>query len=127
MIVKLLETKSAGGCGKIVGQFNAYWVKTISPESCLKFKYLRNILNMSCLSRDEFMEYANDKTCYGWFINDVERYREPMPYDKRAPQSWCYEDDFTVILSIHKRWSDKILSGEKTMEIRKSYPTKGLK
>jgi len=127
MIFKLLETKSSGGCGMIVGEFETRWVEMITPENCKRFRYIRKILRKSCLSREELLNYANGKTVYGLYVGEYERYKKPTPYNKRAPMSWCYENDDTVILSIHKKWADKILSGEKTMELRKSYPKRGVK
>ena len=44
----------------------------------------------------------------------------------KAPQSWqyAYDKNFekTVLISIKPEWTCKILNGEKTIEVRKSYP-----
>lgn len=48
---------------------------------------------------------------------------------KKAPQSWCYAQkeegvlkEQCVIVSIKPKWTEKILNGEKTIEIRKTAP-----
>lgn len=43
----------------------------------------------------------------------------------KAPQSWChawFNGEKCILISIKPKWVEKILRGEKTLEIRKTYP-----
>ncbi len=63
-------------------------------------------------------------------VMQLDAYRKYLWRQKvtRAPQSWCYaiyNGELVVLLSIHHKYAELIYSGEKTAEIRKSYPRKG--
>lgn len=51
-------------------------------------------MDKTCVTKSEFLEYANGKQVYGWEIEKPKRYKTPIDLSafgiKRAPQSWCY-------------------------------------
>lgn len=117
------HTKYGYGRGKVIGEF-------ICDKVCMSFiGYMKNepcywdILNGSCLTKDEIMNYGKWKTLYGWHISDLKIYDRPReleefrkPCDRfldcctcrrlvrneymscdnkitRPPLSWCYVED----------------------------------
>ena len=111
------------GRGKVIGEF-------ICDKVYMSFVgYRKNepcywdILNGSCLTKDEIMNYGKWKTLYGWHISDLKIYDKPRelsefrkPCDRfldcctcrrlvhneymscdnkitRPPLSWCYVED----------------------------------
>jgi len=124
MKVLLIVTKSTGGSGNIVGEFRTNKIFKIHPLNLYDANaiYARNILKQACLTKYQFLKYANNKVCYAWnVINPIKYEREFIP-TKRTPQSWVYLDENTILMSIYKEWADKIFSGKKTLEIRKTHP-----
>lgn len=124
--IKLYETKSQGGCGKIVGEVDYLGSFRVDPlclfDECAE--YVNSLLKAGCLAKNQFLKYANGKTRYAWFISNPVKYSKPkeLPNGIKAPQSWRYCAG-GVILAIHKEWNEKILSGEKTVEFRSTHPS----
>lgn len=110
-------------CGKVIGEFvcdkvDMEFVGYRKNEPCYW-----DILNGSCLTKDEIMNYGKWKTLYGWHISDLKIYDKPKelsefrkPCDRfldcftcrrlvrneymscdnkinRPPQLWCYVED----------------------------------
>ena len=109
-------------CGKVIGEFlcdKVYMslVGYMKNEPCYW-----DILNGSCLTKDEIMNYGKWKTLYGWHISDLKIYNKPKELNEfrkhckmtlpmcdrceyysiwrgrcenitRPPQSWCYAED----------------------------------
>ena len=125
MIAYIYETKNGGGYGKIVGEIFVNKFVEISPLNLFNRKkdITEEYLKKACLTDHNFLEYANGKTCYGWIISSSFKYNVPIEL-YNPPQSWQYDNNYSIILSVHKKWIKKILIGEKTIEIRKSYPKK---
>ena len=83
------HTKYGYGRGKVIGEFicdKVYMslVGYMKNEPCYW-----DILNGSCLTKDEIMNYGKWKTLYGWHISDLKIYdkpkelsefRKPCPY-----------------------------------------------
>lgn len=89
--------------GKVIGEFVCDKFITAQPG-----KYCKIPLAAAQLDAYEVMDYADEKTVYGWHISDLEMYDKPKelreftkPYGTiikafdsrfitRPPQSWCY-------------------------------------
>ena len=116
------HTKYGYGRGKVIGEFicdKVYMslVGYMKNEPCYW-----DILNGSCLTKDEIMNYGKWKTLYGWHISDLKIYDKPKELSEfrkhckmtlpmcdrceyysiwrgrceniiRPPQSWCYVED----------------------------------
>lgn len=128
MIVKLYETKNSGGCGKIVGEIDVDGYNLLKPLDLFEKnprEYMLYELEQACISQNQFLRYANGKSCKGWQIMDHIKYEDPvdLPDGIKAPQSYLWHNGY-LILAIHKAHSDKIFEGKKTIEIRHTYPNK---
>ena len=71
------HTKYGYGRGKVIGEFicdKVYMslVGYMKNEPCYW-----DILNGSCLTKDEIMNYGKWKTLYGWHISDLKIYDKP--------------------------------------------------
>jgi len=123
-LIKLYETKSCDGCGKVVGEVWLEGLDYICPLDLFDSGALKALvmLNKACLSQNQFLDYANGRKCKALYLTQPHRYLAPqdLPAGMHAPQNFCYGDD-CIYLAIHKIWADKILSGEKQIEIRKSF------
>lgn len=102
------------GSGRIVGEFVCNMIYRIGCDSIGIFshysvdifdnhvyEYLALYpdssfapMSKTCVTKSEFLEYANGKQVYGWEIEKPKRYKTPIDLSafgiKRAPQSWCY-------------------------------------
>lgn len=51
-------------------------------------------MHNTCVTKSEFLDYANGKQVYGWEIEGAKRYKTPIDLSTfgliRQPQSWCY-------------------------------------
>lgn len=80
------------GRGKVIGEF-------ICDKVYMSFVgYMKNepcywdILNGSCLTKDEIMNYGKWKTLYGWHISDLKIYDKPRELSEfRKPCDWNYD------------------------------------
>ena len=104
-------------------------------------------LNKTCLTKKEIIEYSQGKPLYAWHIDDLkvfdeaielgelkfatqwEKTEEGLEFEVRevtkAPRSFMYvyyQGEKCLLLSVKSKWVEKILNGEKTIEIRKSVP-----
>ncbi len=56
-----------------------------------------DILDGSCLTKDEIMNYGKWKTLYGWHISDLKIYDKPLSLSElgvtRPPQSYMYVEE----------------------------------
>lgn len=102
------------GSGRIVGEFVCNMIYRLDRDSIGIFSrcpvgafYIRvdgyldlfpdsphAPMSKTCMTKSEFLEYANGKQVYGWGIEKPKRYKTPIDLSafgiKRAPQSWCY-------------------------------------
>ena len=124
MKVLMAFTKTSGGSGKIEGEFTTNVIFKADPLDLFNRNaiYMRNILKQACLTKNQFLEYANGKPKFAWNVLNPIRYERKFELPKRMPQSWCYIDDNTILLAIKKNWGDLILDGKKTKEIRATHP-----
>lgn len=93
--------------GKVIAEFNCNtWlfedVGSFESQDVLDV-YFPN----SCMTVEQYNEYANGKTTYGWNIYDLKIFEHPKEISdftpwageipgrklKRPPQSWCYVED----------------------------------
>lgn len=118
-------TKALPNIGNLNGKVVASW----NLNEILRVDYSPFFITETCLRYDELYSYLNKKEGYAWQVNNLEIFDEPLSLDdfclKRAPQSWCYtyyKDEKVIIISIRPKWTNLILSGKKTLEVRKSYP-----
>lgn len=118
-------TKALPNIGNLNGKVVASW----NLNKILRVDYSPLFVTETCLRNDELYSYLNKKEGYAWQVNNLETFDEPLSLDdfglKRAPQSWCYayyKGEKVIIISIRPKWVDLILSGKKTLEVRKSYP-----
>ena len=102
------------GSGRIVGEFvcnmiyqlewDSYGIfdrYSVDPINLKVYEYLglfpdsaHASMSKICVTKSDFVEYANGKQVYGWEIENAKRYKTPIDLSafgiKRAPQSWCY-------------------------------------
>lgn len=119
-------------------------------------KELKEILEKSCLTLDEMLDYSKGKNLSAWHIENLEILDKPIEFGKhthdnnsffyteridkgvircgvliKAPQSWQYVYDKNhnkcILISIKPEWFCKILNGEKTIELRKTAPKELIK
>lgn len=86
--VILYETRSAGGCGAVVGEAVCFFVEKSVPPFNVRLS------DLSCVDPDSLREYSRGKPIYGWYLAYVSKYQQPRPLSdyglQRAPQSWRY-------------------------------------
>ena len=108
------HTKYGYGCGKVIGEF-------ICDKVYMSFVgYMKNepcywdILNGSCLTKDEIMNYGKWKTLYGWHISELKIYDKPKELNEFYTKKKCnsckksgyestacmYDEDCKVPMSI---------------------------
>lgn len=135
--------------GKIVAQFDCEKVDIIEVIERKNDKpvYIRNgnvnYLGNTCLSYEQLNLYLENKKGYAIHISNLEIIDEPLDLEKggiykdngyrtkmltKAPQNMQYVNDIfgreCVLISIKPEWVEKILNGEKTIEVRKSIVNK---
>lgn len=94
------------GNGKVIGEFTCDRIYELAPLNHAP----DDVEKQACLTREEIVNYLK-RTGYGWHISDLLIYDQPRelseftglrntrfgaaPYDiKRAPQSWCYVEEW---------------------------------
>ena len=94
------------GNGKVIGEFTCDRIYELAPLNHAP----NDVEKQACLTREEIVNYLKG-TGYGWHISDLLIYDQPRelseftglrntrfgaaPYDiKRAPQSWCYVEEW---------------------------------
>lgn len=94
------------GNGKVIGEFTCDRIYELAPLNHAP----DDVEKQACLTREEIVNYLKG-TGYGWHISDLLIYDQPQelseftglrntrfgaaPYDiKRAPQSWCYVEEW---------------------------------
>lgn len=82
------------GNGKVIGEFVCSEIETLHSNTIFNAPAL---YSQSCLTREEFFEYAADGTVYFWYISDLKIYDEPIELSEfgltRPPQSWRYVEE----------------------------------
>ena len=116
----IYETKTKGGCGKVIGEFVCDEVYEWKYDYCDGVDIDDDLILDTCLDREDINIYAKGKTLYGWHISELKIYDKPKPIMQfykpcpiewkncpvcefystntgccmnnidRAPQSWCY-------------------------------------
>ena len=126
--------------GKIVAKFDCEKVDIIEVIERKNDKpvYISygnvNYIGDTCLSYGQLYDYLKNKKGYAIHISNLEII--DRPYDlyewfnkdekplTKAPQNMCYcyhwLGDEYILISIKPEWVEKILNGEKTIEVRKS-------
>ena len=108
----IYETKTKGGCGKVIGDFVCDKITDISVvvRNCnedYNHVYHNDECKGSCLTWKELQEYGKGKPLYGWHISDLKIYDKPKelgnfftPMGKRPsymierpPQSYMYVEE----------------------------------
>ena len=142
--------------GKIVASFELNKIDTLKKIKYANeyYKPDRNypetpytiILDLVGMSNTELFEYGKGKDLYAWHIENLEII-EPLElgefakickstkqinkyYIHRAPKNFqyaYYKGEKVIILSVKAEWVEKILNGEKTIEVRKTAPKEMLK
>ena len=103
------------GRGKVIGEFicdkvDMEFVGYRNHEPC----YWNLLLNGSCLTKDELMNYGKWKTLYGWHISDLKIYDKPRELSEFYTKKKCnsckksgyestacmYDEDCKVPMSI---------------------------
>jgi len=123
-LIKLYETKNAGGIGAVVGEVELDRVIDIDPIDLFEEtpEIVLHALKRAGLTQNQFIKYSDWDICKAIYVKNPKRYEKPekLPEGIRAPQNFCYGPN-CIYLSIHKKWADKILSGKKDIEIRKKF------
>lgn len=129
--------------GKVVAQFECEKIERFDvpyPAYFWEVKdKLEHITNNSCMSLMNLHHYLKNESGYAIHISNLEIFKEPKElteYCKRlpsgdfqvlgkAPQNMMnvceikyYIEDY-ILISIKPEWVEKILNGEKTIEVRK--------
>ena len=78
----IYETKTKGGCGKVIGDFVCDRITDISVvvRNCnenYNEVYHNDECKGSCLTWKELQEYGKGKPLYGWHISDLKVYDKP--------------------------------------------------
>ena len=78
----IYETKTKGGCGKVIGDFVCDRITDISVvvRNCnedYNHVYHNDECKGSCLTWKELQEYGKGKPLYGWHISDLKIYDKP--------------------------------------------------
>lgn len=119
VFIKMRENSGYAGLfgreQKVIGEFMCDKIETLPPNTVFNAPAL---YSQSCLTREEFFEYAADDTVYFWHISDPKIYDEPRKLSEFAnsssrlrfsdtkdgfplqwsglqkpPQSWCYVEE----------------------------------
>lgn len=99
------------GTGEIQGEFMCHgWVKTNLVAAMAK---------QSCVPVEELEKYADEKSLYGWIVQEPRAYQEGIPLSAlgmdKPPMSWCY-------LEMDKRDTRPVLMiGGEALEEKRSY------
>ena len=108
----IYETKTKGGCGKVIGEFVcdkvteyiAYKTQKGSKLCKNPFFYACLPIQEMCLTIEQVEDYGKGKTLYGWHISDLKIYDEPKELrefkrwnrtEENAPcahTKWLYPD-----------------------------------
>ena len=100
----IYETKTKGGCGKVIGDFVCDRITDISVvvRNCnenYNEVYHNDECKGSCLTWKELQEYGKGKPLYGWHISDLKIYDKPILLEElgvtRPPQSYMFVEDLT--------------------------------
>lgn len=138
--------------GKIVAQFDCENIIEfdINGKHLGYAINLKPIIEKSCLSLEEMKKYIGDKKGYAIHISNLKIFDSPKELSnycidlkngflkslEKAPQNmmnvrewkaiseFYYKTDDYVLISIKPEWVEKILNGEKTIEVRKSIVNK---
>lgn len=100
------------GRGKVIGEFVCDYTQTIYYDSDIRYgidfpnDYGKWLMDASCLTLWEMLDYFKGKDGVYWHISDLVMYDEPKPLKKfqipttypartvrQAPQSWCYIEE----------------------------------
>ena len=117
----IYETKTKGGCGKVIGELVCDEVYEWKYDYCDGVDIDDDLILDTCLDREDINIYAKGKTLYGWHISDLKIYDKPKELSEfktgckgckerdtyhckfyccserpltRPPQSWCYVEEF---------------------------------
>ena len=111
--------------GNIVGDFNGKIEKMIYLKDYAKYASyplsFNDILTKSCLTENQIKDYGKERNLFALHIKDLNVFRSPLGLAFRAPQNMCYlgwNGQMCVLISIRPEWVEKIISGDKTIEIR---------
>lgn len=115
----------SSGNGKVIGEFVCDGFYTFFPyglgiaiyDAQENIVEPQDMLEWSCLTEDQLVDYVGNKECYGWHISNLVIYDEPkelsefssgssvFTFDdkgkivysgmKRPPQSWCYVEELS--------------------------------
>ena len=95
----IYETKTKGGCGKVIGEFVcdkvteyiAYKTQKGSKLCKNPFFYACLPIQEMCLTIEQVEDYGKGETLYGWHISDLKIYDKPKPimqFYKPCPIEW---------------------------------------
>lgn len=101
-----IKTKESGG-QQVIGEFICDKISMDSPGYINGVAGYHSLVNGSCLTPENLMDYGKWKFLYGWHISDLVIYDKPKELQEfaklkksrfsielsvieKAPQSWCY-------------------------------------
>ena len=85
--------------GKVIGEFVCDRIVDVDCDSVAPFDKDSGLYidKQICIDREEFLEYARFRCCFGWHISDLIIYDKPKDLSdfgmERPPQSWCYAEE----------------------------------
>lgn len=108
----IYETKTKGGCGKVIGEFVCNFIDEINP--CYEFysdgyDIDDNMLAETCLTRTKLYSYGGGKTLYGWHISDLKIYDKPKELGEFFVKGDCEKYEYCIYCSNFHRgagWLD---------------------
>jgi predicted transcriptional regulator len=73
---------------KITGLVFLNWIYGVDKEDLIHLP--ASLVDGSCLSRKELLEYSNGKDLYFWELKDPFKFDAPQDIKGSVPQSWRY-------------------------------------
>ena len=102
------EPLKFGGCGKCIGEFVVDCIEELLAVcySQTNVKWMSNkpeeIMNNSCLSDKEFVEYLGRKNGYAWHITEPKRYEKPRELREFFVEGDCDAENCEFCNNFHR-------------------------
>lgn len=83
--------------GKVIGEFICDKVSTYPRNYKFGYEISENEFNETALMAEQFVDYGNGGTLYGWHISDLKIYEKPLSLSElgvtRPPQSYQFVEE----------------------------------
>lgn len=102
--------------GKVIGEFICDKITMSTPGYKNHVATYWELLDGSCMTADELMDYGQWKFLYGWHISDCYIYDNPMELSQLMRP--CKSDIFCEVCAMHREFEDKC--GNKMLTIKRA-------